>query len=283
MEIVRTAAELRSALGAWRREGHRVGFVPTMGALHAGHLSLVEIALRHAGRVVASVFVNPTQFGPSEDFSRYPRQPERDAELLASAGCGLLFLPAVDTMYPPGSATFVEPGGAALGLEGACRPGHFRGVATVVSTLFHLVQPDVAVFGEKDAQQLAVIQQLVRDLSFPVEIVPGPTLREADGLAMSSRNAYLSADERQAALVLIRSLRAAESAIQSGERSGDAVRALLLAILNKEPLAHVEYAEIVDAETFQPIDQLRGRLILPLAVRVSGTRLIDNVRLAVGA
>jgi len=283
MEIVRTAAELRSALGAWRREGHRVGFVPTMGALHAGHLSLVEIALRHSDRAVASVFVNPTQFGPNEDFSRYPRQPEKDAELLASAGCGLLFLPSVDTMYPPGSATFVEPGGAALGLEGACRPGHFRGVATVVSTLFHLVQPDVAVFGEKDAQQLAVLQQLVRDLSFPIEIVPGSTLREPDGLAMSSRNAYLSAGERQAALVLIRSLRAAESAIHSGERSGDAVRALLLAILNKEPLAHVEYAEIVDAETFQPIDQLRGRIILPLAVRVGGTRLIDNVRLAVGA
>jgi pantoate--beta-alanine ligase len=283
MKIVRTAAELRSALGAWRGEGHRVGFVPTMGALHAGHLSLVELALRHAGRVVASVFVNPTQFGPNEDFSRYPRQPEKDAELLASAGCELVFLPAVDTMYPPGSATFVEPGGAALGLEGACRPGHFRGVATVVATLFHLVQPDVAVFGEKDAQQLAVIRQLVRDLSFPIEVVPAPTIREADGLAMSSRNAYLSAQERPAALVLIRSLRAAASAIHAGERSGDTVRALLLEILNKEPLAHVEYAEIVDAETFQPIEQLRGRLILPLAVRIGGTRLIDNVRLAVGA
>jgi len=186
-------------------------------------------------------------------------------------------------MYPPGSATFVEPAGAALGLEGACRPGHFRGVATVVATLFHLVQPDVAVFGEKDAQQLAVIQQLVRDLHFPLEIVPGPTLREPDGLAMSSRNAYLSPAERQAALVLIRSLRAAEAAIASGERDGHAVRALMLEVLNKEPLAHVEYAEIVDAETFQPVETLRGRLILPQAVRIGGTRLIDNVRLAVGA
>ena len=283
MRIVRTAEELRDAIGAWRREGHRIGFVPTMGALHPGHLSLVEIALRHASKAVASVFVNPTQFGPNEDFSRYPRQPEKDAELLASAGCELLFLPEVDTMYPPGSATFVEPAGAALGLEGACRPGHFRGVATVVSTLFHLVQPDVAVFGEKDAQQLAVIQQLVRDLGFPIEIVPGPTVREPDGLAMSSRNAYLSPEERQAALVLFRSLRAAEGAIAGGERSGDAVRALLRESLNKEPLAHVEYAEIVDAETFQPVEELRGRLILPMAVRIGGTRLIDNVRLAVGA
>lgn len=286
METVRTASELRSALSAWRREGHRIGFVPTMGALHPGHLSLVELALRHLGpegRVVASVFVNPTQFGPNEDFSRYPRQPEKDAEMLAAAGCGLLFLPDVETMYPPGSATFVEPGGAALGLEGTCRPGHFRGVATVVATLFHLVQPDVAVFGEKDAQQLAVLQQLVRDLSFPIEIVPGPTVREPDGLAMSSRNAYLSPEERQAALVLSRSLRAAEVAIRSGERSGDAIRALLLESLNKEPLAHVEYAEIVDAETFQPVEQLKGRLILPMAVRIGGTRLIDNVRLAVEA
>lgn len=286
MEIVRTATELRSALSAWRQKGHRIGFVPTMGALHLGHLSLVELALRHLGpegRVVASVFVNPTQFGPNEDFSRYPRQPEKDGEMLVSAGCGLLFLPDVETMYPPGSATFVEPGGAALGLEGTCRPGHFRGVATVVATLFNLVQPDVAVFGEKDAQQLAVVQQMVRDLSFPVEVVPGPTVREPDGLAMSSRNAYLSPEERQAALVLSRSLRAAESAIRSGERSGDAVRSLLLESLNKEPLAHVEYAEIVDAETFQPVEHLKGRLILPMAVRIGGTRLIDNVRLAVEA
>lgn len=283
MRIVRSVAELRAAVAAWRAEGHRIGFVPTMGALHPGHLSLVEIALRHTQRVVASVFVNPTQFGPNEDFSRYPRQPERDAELLASAGCELLFLPEVDTMYPPGSATFVEPAGAALGLEGTCRPGHFRGVATVVTTLFHLVQPDVAVFGEKDAQQLAVIEQLVRDLHFPLEIVPGPTVREPDGLAMSSRNVYLSPEERQAALVLFRSLRVAESAIANGVRSGDAVRALLLETLNKEPLAAVEYAEIVDAETFQPVAELRGRLILPLAVRIGRTRLIDNVRLVVGA
>jgi pantoate--beta-alanine ligase len=256
-----------------------------MGALHAGHLSLVRLARERAGRamkVVASVFVNPTQFGPSEDFSRYPRQPEQDAAMLEEAGCDLLFLPDVATIYPPGNATFVEPAGAAEGLEGACRPGHFRGVATVVCALFNLVRADVAVFGEKDAQQLAVIRQMVRDLHLPVEIVPGPTVREADGLAMSSRNAYLSAEERRAAAVLHRSLRAAEAAIGEGERRGEAVRERLREVLNTEPLARVEYAEVVDAESFQPVETLRGRLVLPLAVRIGGTRLIDNIRLTVG-
>ena len=185
----------------------------------------------------------------------------------------------METLYPPGHATFVEPTGAAEGLEGACRPGHFRGVATVVTALFNLVRADVAVFGEKDAQQLAVVRQLVRDLHLPVEIVPGPTVREADGLAMSSRNAYLSPAERQAATVLHRALRTAEAAISQGERSGDAVRARMAEVLNTEPLAHVEYAEVVDADTFRPVEALQGRLVLPLAVRIGGTRLIDNIRL----
>lgn len=282
MRTVRTQGNLRQAVNAWRRDGETIAFVPTMGALHEGHLSLVRIARERAGRVVASVFVNPTQFGPNEDFSRYPRQPEKDAALLESAGCDLLFLPDVETIYPPGNATFVEPAGAALGLEGACRPGHFRGVATVVCALFNLVRADVAVFGEKDAQQLAVIRQMVRDLHLPVEIVPGPTVRETDGLAMSSRNAYLSPDERRASTVLYRSLQAAEEAIAAGERSGDEIRRLLLSVLNSEPLARVEYAEVVDAETFQPVGTLNGRLVLPLAVRIGGTRLIDNFRLAAG-
>jgi len=228
---------------------------------------------------VASVFVNPAQFGPNEDFNRYPRQPEKDAGLLEEAGCDLLFLPDVETLYPQGHATFVEPAGAAEGLEGACRPGHFRGVATVVAALFNLVRADVAVFGEKDAQQLAVVRQMVRDLNIPIEIVPGPTVREADGLAMSSRNAYLSPGERQAATVLHRALRAAETAISEGERRGAAVRERLREVLNTEPLAHVEYAEVVDAESFQPVETLRGRLVLPLAVRIGRTRLIDNIRL----
>lgn len=281
----RTVAELRREIARWRQAGERIGFVPTMGALHAGHLSLVGIARAPKGgncdRVVASVFVNPAQFGPNEDFSRYPRQPEKDAEMLAAAGCDLLFLPDVDTMYPPGHTVYVDLGNPSETLEGVCRPGHFRGVATVVTVLFNLVQPDVAVFGEKDAQQLAVIRRMVRDLHIPIEIVPGPTVREADGLAMSSRNAYLSPEERRAAAVLHRSLRDAESAIQAGERRGDEVRRILAEALNSEPLARVEYAEVVDAETFQPVDTLCGRLVLPLAVRVGGTRLIDNLQIAV--
>ncbi|HWN45623.1 MAG TPA: pantoate--beta-alanine ligase, partial [Thermoanaerobaculia bacterium] len=262
---VRKVEELRCEVARWRKAGERIGFVPTMGALHEGHLSLVGIARSHAGRrasrIIASVFVNPTQFGPNEDFSRYPRQPEKDAEMLAAAGCDLLFLPDVDTMYPPGHTVYVDLGNPSETLEGVCRPGHFRGVATVVALLFNLVQPDVAVFGEKDAQQLAVIRQMVRDLHIPVEIVPAPTIREPDGLAMSSRNAYLSPEERKAAAVLHRSLRNAESAIQSGERRGDEVRRILAETLNSEPLARVEYAEVVDAESFQPVEKLRGRLV----------------------
>jgi pantoate--beta-alanine ligase len=282
MITARTADDLRRQVSAWRAAGDTIGFVPTMGALHEGHLSLVKLArerARRPARVVASVFVNPTQFGPNEDFSRYPRQPEKDAAMLEEAGCDLLFLPGVETIYPPGNATFVEPAGAAEGLEGACRPGHFRGVATVVLALFNLVRADVAVFGEKDAQQLAVIRQMVRDLHLPIEIVPGPTVREADGLAMSSRNAYLSPEERRAATVLHRSLEAARELIQAGERRAGEVRRRLREVLNTEPLARVEYAEVVDADSFQPVETLDGRLVLPLAVRVGGTRLIDNIRL----
>jgi pantoate--beta-alanine ligase len=281
MRTARTNDELRLRVEAWRRAGEKIGFVPTMGALHEGHLSLVRIALERADRVVTSVFVNPTQFGPTEDFSRYPRQPEKDAVMLEGAGCDLLFLPGVETVYPLGNATFIEPAGAALGLEGTCRPGHFRGVATVVCALFNLVRADVAVFGEKDAQQLAVIRQMVRDLHLPIKIVPAPTIREEDGLAMSSRNAYLSPQERRAATVLYRALRAAADLITEGERRADEVRRRLREVLESEPLAQVEYAEVVDAETFAPVDALQGKLVLPLAVRVGGTRLIDNIRLAV--
>jgi pantoate--beta-alanine ligase len=258
-----------------------------MGALHEGHLSLLRLAREQAPRVVASVFVNPTQFGKGEDFGHYPRQPEEDARLLESAGCDLLFLPDVETIYPngldgpEGQATFVDPGGPAQGLEGAMRPGHFRGVATVVSILLNLVQPDVAVFGEKDAQQLAVVRRLVRDLHLPVEIVPGPTLREADGLAMSSRNRYLSPAEREAATVLYRSLQEARRALEEGERRAAEIRRRMREVLESEPLARVEYAEVVDAGTFQPVETLKGRIVIPLAVRIGRTRLIDNVHLAV--
>ena len=281
MRTARTKDELRHRVEAWRREGARIGLVPTMGALHEGHLSLLRIARERGTRVVVSVFVNPAQFGPTEDFSRYPRQPEKDAAMLEAAGCDLLFLPGVDTIYPPGHATFVEPAGAALGLEGACRPGYFRGVATVVLSLLNLVQADFAVFGEKDAQQLAVIRQMVRDFHLPVEIVPAPTIREANGLALSSRNAYLSALEREEASVLYRSLSAAAQLIAAGERRGDEVRRRLREVLESEPLLQIEYTQVVDAGTFRPIDTLQGELVLPLAVRIGRTRLIDNIRLAV--
>jgi pantoate--beta-alanine ligase len=280
MQTVRAEADLRRALDPCRARGERVGLVPTMGALHEGHLSLVRLARGLAARVVATIFVNPSQFGPGEDFARYPRQPERDAELLAAAGCDILFLPEVDEVYPPGHATWIVPGGPAEGLEGACRPGHFRGVATVVSALFGLVRPDVAVFGKKDAQQLAVVRRMVADLHLPVEIAAGETVREPDGLALSSRNAYLSPEERRAAPVLHRALSAARQAIERGERRGDEVRRILREVLSAEPLVQVDYAEVVDAQSFQPVERIAGSVVLPLAVRLGGTRLIDNVEIA---
>jgi pantoate--beta-alanine ligase len=281
MRTVRAEADLRREVSLWNR-GERVGLVPTMGALHAGHLSLVGVARQRADRVVVSVFVNPAQFGPGEDFARYPRSPERDAELLEGAGCDLLFLPAVETIYPPGHATAVVPNGPAEGLEGTSRPGHFRGVATVVCALFNLVRPDLAVFGEKDAQQVAVVRRMVEDLHLGVEIVAAPTIREGDGLALSSRNAYLSPAERRAAPVLHRALEAARRAVAAGERRAGEVRAIVRRVLAAEPLATVDYAEVVDARTFQPVETLAGRVVLPLAVRIGGTRLIDNIQLEVG-
>jgi pantoate--beta-alanine ligase len=285
MLTVRTEDDLRAELALWSARGKTVGFVPTMGALHEGHLSLVRLARARTDLVVVSVFVNPAQFGPGEDFERYPRQPERDAELLEGAGCELLFLPDVETIYPPGHTTHVDPGGPAEGLEGAFRPGHFRGVATVVVSLLELVRPEVAVFGEKDAQQLAVVRRVVRDLHLPVEIVAGPTVREPDGLALSSRNVYLSPLERRAAAVLHRALQGAARAIEAGEWRAGRVRRLMAETLAGEPLARVEYAEVVDAESFRPLEdreQLAGRVVLPLAVRIGATRLIDNLHLTVG-
>jgi len=281
MITVRTAQELGRERALWGALDRSVAFVPTMGALHEGHISLVRIARERADRVIASVFVNPTQFAANEDLSRYPRQPEKDAGMLAAAGCDVLFLPDVDTIYPPGHTAFVEPGGPAEGLEGAFRPGHFRGVATVVLGLFNLVRPDVAVFGKKDAQQVAVVRQMVRDLHVPVEVAAAETVREADGLAMSSRNVYLSPAERQAASVLHRALVAAEQAITGGERRGDAVRQILRRVLESEPLARIDYADAVDGQTFQPLDVVRGQVVLPLAVWIGGTRLIDNFQLAI--
>jgi pantoate--beta-alanine ligase len=276
---VETPEELRATVRAWQADGLRVGFVPTMGALHEGHLSLVRRAREEANHVVASVFVNPTQFGPGEDYESYPRSPERDGEMLAEAGCHLLFLPSVGTIYPAGESTYVEVEGPSRGFEGTERPGHFRGVATVVLKLFQLVEPDVAVFGQKDAQQLAVVRRLVRDLHVPVEIIGAPIVRENDGLAMSSRNVYLSPEERVAARVLNRSLEAARQMVEAGERCAEALKRQVRAVLDAEPLGVTDYVAVVDQDGFQPVDTLGDRAVIALAVRFGKTRLLDNLHL----
>lgn len=291
MRTVHTTEELRQHVAVWRRDGATVGFVPTMGALHEGHLSLVRRSRKLADKTVVSIFVNPTQFGPNEDLATYPRTPEEDARMLVEEGCDLLFLPTPEVIYPEGFATWVEVEGPALGLEGDHRPGHFRGVATVVTVLLNQVLPDVAVFGEKDAQQLAVVRKLVHDLRLPVEIVPGPTVREDDGLALSSRNRYLSPEERKAARVLYRALTAARESFEAGERNADALRQTMCSVLDTEPRAQTEYAEVVDAVDFQPLGShgtssgtdpegtITRPIVLPLAVRIGSTRLIDNLHL----
>jgi pantoate--beta-alanine ligase len=281
MIVATTAKEVRRAVTAWRAAGERVAFVPTMGALHDGHVSLVELARRHATQVVASVFVNPTQFGPGEDFERYPRTPEQDTARLAEAGCDLLFLPAVDVVYPPGASTRVRVEGPSAGFEADFRPGHFEGVATVVTALFGLVRPDVAVFGEKDAQQLAVVRALVRDLHLGIEIVGAPIVRETDGLAMSSRNVYLSAEERRAAPVLARALEAARAALGAGERSAAALVASIRSVIAAEPLVRLEYAAVVGADDFRPRERAEGDVVVPIAARLGRTRLLDNLHLRV--
>jgi len=279
---VTNAADLRRRVAIWRDAGERVGLVPTMGALHEGHLALVRRCRQLAERCVVSVFVNPTQFNRADDLERYPRTPERDAELLAAEGTDLLFLPPVDEIYPPGDATRVEVAGPAEGLEGAFRPGHFRGVATVVTRLFTLVRPDLAVFGDKDAQQLAVVRRMSADLHLGVDVVGHPTVREADGLALSSRNALLDDRARERSLVLYRALSAAGDAIAAGERDADVLRRRMAEVLAGEPAAEVEYAEVVDADGFQPLDRLpeSGTVVLPIAAWVGGVRLIDNFRIA---
>lgn len=279
MRTVRTAAGLTDAVTSWKSDGATIAFVPTMGALHEGHLSLVAIARRHAPRVVASIFVNPSQFAPHEDFASYPRHPERDAALLARAGCDLLFIPDRETIFPEGFGTWIEPQGAAMGLETEFRPHFFRGVATVVARLLRLVRPDMAVFGEKDAQQLAVVRQLVRDLLLPVEIVGGPIVRETDGLAMSSRNAYLSPDERRRAVQLSRALARARTLFERGERESETLREVVTSELAADPEIELHYVEVVDPDSFAPIERIVLRAVVALAAKIGTTRLIDNVRL----
>lgn len=278
METVVTKADLRARVQAAKARGAVVGFVPTMGYLHAGHARLMEQARRECDYVVVSIFVNPLQFGPNEDLARYPRDLPRDQAICESVGVDLLFAPDVAEMYPDGSSlTFVEVTGLTKGLCGAARPGHFRGVTTVVAKLFNLVMPDVAYFGQKDAQQVRVIQQMVADLQFPVEIRVVPTVREPDGLAMSSRNTYLSPQERQAALVLSRTLSTAVAALEQGERDAHRLRAQMQRQIAEEPLARLDYAEVVSWRTLEPVDAIGGETLIALAVYIGTTRLIDNV------
>ena len=277
MRTAATVGDLRRALSAYREQGQRVALVPTMGALHAGHLSLVEIARRGSGKVVASVFVNPKQFGPGEDLSRYPRDPEGDGAKLREAGVDLLFAPSVEEMYPAGFATTVHVAGVSEGMEGARRPGHFDGVATVVARLLGLVRPDVAVFGQKDAQQVAVVTRMARDLGFDVEILVAPTVREADGLALSSRNAYLSPEERRKAPALFRALLVGQLTYELGERKAARVLEAVRRALSTEPALTLDALDLVDATTMQPLAQVDRPALLAAAVVVGKTRLIDNI------
>ena len=276
VQTVRDIETLNAALAQLRAGGGTIAFVPTMGALHAGHMALVAEGRRRANHVVASIFVNPTQFAANEDLSTYPRREATDAKMLEDEGCALLWSPDVETMYPDGSAISVRAGSLGEGLDGAARPGHFDGVATVVSRLFEQVRPDIALFGEKDYQQLAVIRQMVRDRELGVEIVGVPTQRDADGLALSSRNAYLTDDERQSARALPRALGEAAAAIQRGGEVGE-IMATARERLAKAGFDPIDYVELCDAETLAPVTSLERPARLLVAARIGRTRLIDNL------
>jgi pantoate--beta-alanine ligase len=271
------ASTLEELLTARKLLDAPLGLVPTMGYLHKGHISLARRAREECASVAASIFVNPAQFGPNEDLSKYPRDLERDLRLLEQADVDLVWTPADEVMYPDGYQTWVEVEKVSLPLEGAQRPGHFRGVTTIVSKLFNAVQPQKAYFGQKDAQQAAVIRRMTRDLNFPIEIVVCPIVREPDGLAMSSRNVYLTPEQRHAAPVLHRALLTAEAAFVRGERSGEKLRQAMKDVLNDEPLAQVQYVSCADHETLQELEQVSGKALLSMAVFFGKTRLIDNL------
>lgn len=280
MKIAETVAEVRAAVREWRKEGLTVGLVPTMGYLHEGHASLMKESVKQCDRTVVSVFVNPTQFGPNEDLEAYPRDFARDTALCEEMGVDLIFHPAVDEMYPDGNGktdTYVEIlDDMPKQLCGKTRPIHFRGVCTVVSKLFNIVLPDKAFFGEKDAQQLAIIRRMVRDLSFGIEIVGCPIIREEDGLAKSSRNTYLNAEERQAALCLSRAVVLGKELIAGGERDAEKVLGAMKELISNEPLAKIDYVQAVDGVTMAPVDTIAGQVLVAMAVYIGKTRLIDN-------
>jgi pantoate--beta-alanine ligase len=277
VETIRTIAWMKEAARQARAESRVIGFVPTMGALHAGHTALVQRAKQECAPVVASIFVNPKQFGPNEDFTKYPRAVESDSEKFAAAGVDTLFLPEASEIYPTGFRTYVTVEGLSDRLEGRSRPGHFRGVATVVMKLLEIVQPNFAYFGRKDAQQVRIISQMARDLNLDTEIAVCPIVREPDGLALSSRNAYLSADERRAATVLHRALEAARAELTAGVRDSLHLQSVIRRVLQAEPLAAVDYAEIVDADAFEPVTRIARTCYALLAVFIGKTRLIDNL------
>ena len=276
MKIVETVEEVRAQVKAWRKEGFSVGLVPTMGFLHEGHKSLIDRAVAENDKVVVSVFVNPMQFGPKEDLASYPRDLDRDAALCEDAGAALIFHPQPSEMYHDDFSSFVDMSTLTGGLCGKTRPIHFRGVCTVVSKLFNIVVPDKAYFGQKDAQQLAVIRHMVRDLNFGIEIVGCPIIREEDGLAKSSRNTYLNEKERQAALVLSRSLKEGKALMDAGEKDTAKIRKVITDMIEKEPLAKIDYVEVVDWNTLESVDKVDGPVLTAIVVYIRKTRLIDN-------
>jgi pantoate--beta-alanine ligase len=277
MLVLKTIAETRRACAQIRAAGKTLGLVPTMGALHEGHLSLVRAAQTDCNAVAVTIFVNPTQFGPKEDFASYPRTLDQDCQTLEAAGVDLVFAPSVEEMYPSGASTFVEVAGLSERLDGASRPGHFRGVATVVAKLFNIFMPDHAYFGQKDAAQVAVLRKMVRDLRFGVQLDVCPTVREPDGLALSSRNRNLSSEERRQALVLSRALRTVEKQAQGGERDSGKLLAEAIRVLQEEPAVLVDYCRIVDPDTLEDVADVRHGALVAVAARVGSTRLIDNL------
>ncbi|WP_294404715.1 pantoate--beta-alanine ligase [uncultured Clostridium sp.] len=274
--LVKKIDEVRNLVKEWKAKGLTIGYVPTMGALHEGHESLIKRAVKENDKVIVSVFVNPTQFGPNEDYDSYPRNIEKDMELCKNAGAAAVFNPEPSEMYFDNKSTTVSVSGLTEVLCGARRPGHFNGVCLVITKFFNIIKPDRAYFGQKDAQQVAVLKRMVRDLSFDVEIVPCPIIREDDGLAKSSRNTYLSADERKAALVLSRSLKTAKEMLDNGERNADKIKETMIFEINKEPLAKIDYVEIVDSEDLSSISKIERSILVPIAVYIGKTRLIDN-------
>ncbi|MBI3597674.1 MAG: pantoate--beta-alanine ligase [Nitrospirae bacterium] len=276
MRLIRTIKQMQDLTSKLHRQGRIIGFVPTMGALHEGHLSLMRAARKRCDAVVVSLFVNPTQFGPNEDYARYPRDARGDAVLCRREKVDLLFMPTAEAVYPEGHDTQIRVGRIGEVLEGALRPGHFSGVATVVAKLFQMIQPDVAFFGQKDYQQTVVIRQLVRDLNFPVKIVACPTVRENDGLAMSSRNRYLSMEERRAARILFKALQKGKALLQQGERDATTVQEEMTRLIRQEPMAKIDYVSVGHPETLEDVSRIEGPVILLLAVWIGKTRLIDN-------